>query len=269
MLFGCITIAEADVSGGRGLPFRRCTRRPPRRTRRSARRWRPRVIRTCCGCGTTCPTSTAIRRAASVTASSTPRASTPCAPAGGRWPAASRRPPHWGPSSDSPVVVYFLAGRVAPVFVENPRQVSAYHYPREYGTHSPVFSRAALLRQAQSLTLFISGTASIVGHRSLHLGDTAAQTRETLTNIEALLGEANRTARAARTSTWTRSPTRSTCAGRRTCRSSSASSPTRPGLAGADHLSAGGHLPPGPPGRDRSDRNMPACQRCLRRCARC
>ena len=42
------------------------------------------------------------------------------------------------------------------------------------------------------MTLFISGTASIVGHQSIHVGDTAAQTRETLTNIEALLEEANR-----------------------------------------------------------------------------
>jgi chorismate lyase/3-hydroxybenzoate synthase len=97
-----------------------------------------------------------------------------------------------GAASASPLVVYFLAGRQAPVFVENPRQVSAYHYPRQYGRHSPVFSRAALLRQPESLTLFISGTASIVGHRSLHAGDTAAQTRETLANIEALLAEANR-----------------------------------------------------------------------------
>jgi enamine deaminase RidA (YjgF/YER057c/UK114 family) len=102
-----------------------------------------------------------------------------------------------GATSDSPVVVYFLAGRSAPVFVENPRQVSAYHYPREYGTHSPLFSRAALLRQPQNLTLFVSGTASIVGHRSLHIGDSAGQTRETLTNIEALLSEANRVARGA------------------------------------------------------------------------
>lgn len=102
-----------------------------------------------------------------------------------------------GATSDSPVVVYFLAGRSAPMFVENPRQVSAYHYPRQYGTHSPLFSRAALLRQPQSLTLFISGTASIVGHRSLHIGNTAGQTRETLTNIEALLSEANRIARGA------------------------------------------------------------------------
>ncbi len=99
-----------------------------------------------------------------------------------------------GADSESPLVIYFLAGQVAPVFVENPRQVSAYHYPQQYGPHSPAFSRAALLRQAGSLALFISGTASIVGHRSLHIGDTAAQTRETLTNIEALLGEANRLA---------------------------------------------------------------------------
>ena len=99
-----------------------------------------------------------------------------------------------GADSDSPLVIYFLAGKVAPVFVENPRQVSAYHYPRQYGTHSPAFSRAALLRQSGSLSLFISGTASIVGHRSLHVGNTAAQTLETLTNIEALLGEANRLA---------------------------------------------------------------------------
>jgi len=109
-------------------------------------------------------------------------------PLTGNVPAASAL----GAASDSPLVVYFLAGRTAPAFVENPRQVSAYHYPRQYGTHSPVFSRATLLRQPGGFTLFISGTASIVGHRSLHVGDIAAQTRETLANIEALLGEANR-----------------------------------------------------------------------------
>jgi len=112
----------------------------------------------------------------------------------GKVPAASAH----GASSGSPLVVYFLAGRVAPAFIENPRQMSAYRYPREHGSHSPVFSRATLLRQRNSLTLFISGTASIVGHRSIHVGDTAAQTRETLTNIAALLEEANRVERAAR-----------------------------------------------------------------------
>jgi chorismate lyase / 3-hydroxybenzoate synthase len=115
-------------------------------------------------------------------------------PLTGRVPAASAL----GASRGSPLLVYFLAGRAPPVYVENPRQISAYRYPRQYGPHSPVFSRATLLRQPGRLTLFISGTASIVGHRSIHVGDTAAQTRETLANIEALLEEANRVERGAR-----------------------------------------------------------------------
>ncbi|MBS0366414.1 MAG: hypothetical protein JSR67_11410 [Proteobacteria bacterium] len=97
-----------------------------------------------------------------------------------------------GAPAGGPVVVYFLSARTAPLFIENPRQVSAYHYPPQYGRHSPVFSRATVLREAGGLTLFISGTASIVGHRTLHAGDVAAQTRETIANIEALLQEANR-----------------------------------------------------------------------------
>jgi chorismate lyase / 3-hydroxybenzoate synthase len=115
-------------------------------------------------------------------------------PLSGNVPAASAL----GASRGSPLLVYFLAGREAPVYIENPRQVSAYRYPREYGPASPVFSRATLLHQRGSLTLFISGTASIVGHRSIHVGDTAAQTRETLANIAALLEEANRVERRAR-----------------------------------------------------------------------
>jgi chorismate lyase / 3-hydroxybenzoate synthase len=106
----------------------------------------------------------------------------------GKVPAASAL----GSPAGAPLVVYFLAGRNAPTFVENPRQVSAYHYPRQYGTYSPSFSRATLLHEPEVTTLFVSGTASIVGHSSLHVGDAAAQTRETLANIEALLGQVNR-----------------------------------------------------------------------------
>jgi enamine deaminase RidA (YjgF/YER057c/UK114 family) len=97
-----------------------------------------------------------------------------------------------GASLGSPLVVYFLASAQPATSIENPRQVSAYHYPPQYGVHSPIFSRAAVHRDADGLTLFISGTASIVGHQTLHAGDPAAQTRETLTNIEALLAETNR-----------------------------------------------------------------------------
>ena len=39
--------------------------------------------------------------------------------------------------------------------------------------------------------LFISGTASILGHETVHAGDAAAQTRESLRNIEAVLDAAN------------------------------------------------------------------------------
>ena len=90
-----------------------------------------------------------------------------------------------------PLTLYFLAGRAAPQLIENPRQVSAYHYPAQYGPRTPSFSRAAMVRHG-GVTLLISGTSSILGHRTMHEGDPAAQTRETLTNIEALLEEANR-----------------------------------------------------------------------------
>ena len=110
-------------------------------------------------------------------------------PITGNVPAASAL----GAASGSALVIYFLACRLAPALIENPRQVSAYHYPAQYGPRSPVFSRAAAVGEKDAATLFISGTSSIVGHRTMHTGDPAAQTRETLRNIEALLEEAGRT----------------------------------------------------------------------------
>ena len=50
------------------------------------------------------------------------------------------------------------------------------------------------MRLGQDEVLFISGTASIVGHDTLHPADVVAQTRETMVNIEAVLGQANRQA---------------------------------------------------------------------------
>jgi enamine deaminase RidA (YjgF/YER057c/UK114 family) len=102
-----------------------------------------------------------------------------------------------GSVNGSPLVIYFLASRAAPTVIENPRQVSAYEYPPQYGP-KPAFSRASVLRETSGSILFISGTASIVGHQTVHPGDVAAQTRETLVNIEALLGEANRVSGAPR-----------------------------------------------------------------------
>lgn len=94
-------------------------------------------------------------------------------------------------SAQGPLAIAFLAGRVAPLAIENPRQVSAYQYPQQYGPRSPTFSRASLVRLGQDEILFVSGTASIVGHVTLHPADVVAQTRETLANIEAVLVQAN------------------------------------------------------------------------------
>ncbi|MGJ3700149.1 Rid family hydrolase [Variovorax sp. AFSI2.2] len=88
--------------------------------------------------------------------------------------------------------IRFLAGRTAPLPVENPRQVSAYRYPETYGPRSPTFSRAALADIGNGeVALFISGTASIVGHETVHHGDVLEQTRETLRNLEAVITAAN------------------------------------------------------------------------------
>ncbi|MGJ7496185.1 hypothetical protein ACSFA8_13995 [Variovorax sp. RT4R15] len=88
--------------------------------------------------------------------------------------------------------IRFLAGRVPPLPVENPRQVSAYHYPADYGPRSPTFSRAALAPLGGGqVALFISGTASIVGHQTVHVGDVRAQLDETLLNLRAVIAAAN------------------------------------------------------------------------------
>lgn len=85
----------------------------------------------------------------------------------------------------------FLAGKIPPILLENPRQTSAYHYPSTYGPRSPTFSRAALILQQPHALLLISGTASIVGHESRHIGNVRAQTRETLTNLSEIVAQAN------------------------------------------------------------------------------
>jgi chorismate lyase/3-hydroxybenzoate synthase len=100
------------------------------------------------------------------------------------YPAASAVGKKGGPHS---LEVCWIAGREAGSTVENPRQVSAYDYPRQYGPAAPKFSRAMVVPGPVHL---ISGTASIVGHASLHEQDLDAQMRETLTNLDALLTRA-------------------------------------------------------------------------------
>jgi chorismate lyase/3-hydroxybenzoate synthase len=94
--------------------------------------------------------------------------------------------------AQGPLLIAFLAGRTPARAIENPRQMSAFEYPEQYGPRSPTFSRANLLLQPGAEILLISGTASIVGHETRHLADVAAQTQESLANIAALIAEANR-----------------------------------------------------------------------------
>jgi chorismate lyase / 3-hydroxybenzoate synthase len=97
-----------------------------------------------------------------------------------------------GSPPGSPLSIYFLAARRPARMIENPRQTSAYHYPPKFGRHSPIFSRACVWGESGRARLFVSGTASIVGHETIHRGDVVAQTRETMVNIGALLEQANR-----------------------------------------------------------------------------
>lgn len=84
-------------------------------------------------------------------------------------------------------VIYLLAGRNSGVHHENPRQQPAYQYPREYGPTSPSFARATSLALRSREQVFISGTASIIGHNTQAVGDLEQQLTITLDNIQHLL----------------------------------------------------------------------------------
>ena len=88
------------------------------------------------------------------------------------------------------IQVYWLAARTPGTPVENPRQVSAYRYPREYGPQPPSFARAMLPPPGARMPLLLSGTAAVVGHASRHAGELLAQLDETFANFDALLGAA-------------------------------------------------------------------------------
>ena len=81
--------------------------------------------------------------------------------------------------------LFFLASTEPGHNIENPRQISAFNYPKQYGAKPPLFSRATIAAGM----LLVSGTSSIVGHETVHSGDVAAQTEETLRNLDALLIE--------------------------------------------------------------------------------
>lgn len=95
------------------------------------------------------------------------------------------------PAEPGRLQVVALCSRAPAIALENPRQTPAWRYPREHGPVSPGFSRGAVLDgDTDTPRLLVSGTASIVGHVSQHVGDCAEQLRESLRNLEALMAEA-------------------------------------------------------------------------------
>lgn len=82
--------------------------------------------------------------------------------------------------------------------LSNPRQTDAHDYSggmlvgesivRLESKCTPKFERAKLVARGDERIVFVSGTAAIVGERSVAPGDVEAQTRTTIENIAALVG---------------------------------------------------------------------------------
>jgi chorismate lyase/3-hydroxybenzoate synthase len=87
---------------------------------------------------------------------------------------------------DTTLWIHVLTAEAPGLAIENPRQVPAYRYSQRYGPRPPCFARATKFES----TLFIGGTASIIGEDSRHIADLAGQTEETLSNLRALIGAA-------------------------------------------------------------------------------
>jgi chorismate lyase/3-hydroxybenzoate synthase len=77
----------------------------------------------------------------------------------------------------------FLFSRQPGQVIENKRQVSAWQYPVKYAPKQPRFSRAMLLEGM----LMCSGTASVVGHETVHIDDIKGQFFECLNNVNQLI----------------------------------------------------------------------------------
>ena len=88
--------------------------------------------------------------------------------------------------SERSLSVHVLAADQPGRPVENPRQTPSYRYSSRYGARPPCFARATRLGR----TLFIGGTASILGEDTQHEDDVTQQTRESCLNISALVDAA-------------------------------------------------------------------------------
>jgi len=89
---------------------------------------------------------------------------------------------------DSNLTIIALMSRHDFFAAENPRQVSAFEYPRQYGPKSPKFSRGGWVSAESHDLLVLSGTAAIIGHESVHPNNVKMQFGETLANLDHVCG---------------------------------------------------------------------------------
>jgi enamine deaminase RidA (YjgF/YER057c/UK114 family) len=101
------------------------------------------------------------------------------------------------------VVIEFIALDTPPdvrvVPLSNPRQVDAHRYSDGVlvgeplgeldDKSAPKFERGKLVARGDAEVVFVSGTAAILGEKSVAPGDVAAQTRTTIENIAVVAGE--------------------------------------------------------------------------------
>jgi enamine deaminase RidA (YjgF/YER057c/UK114 family) len=101
------------------------------------------------------------------------------------------------------VIIDFMAlqsdDSIKIISVENPRQRNAYQYQpdktKSNGTVPfcpPLFERAKLLTSGRNVTLWISGTASIIGQQTVGVNNPKEQVTNTLQNIQVLCSQSLR-----------------------------------------------------------------------------
>lgn len=88
-----------------------------------------------------------------------------------------------GGLADGKFSIIALTSKHGLLATENPRQVSAYAYPRQYGPRSPRFSRSGCVSARNHKLFVLSGTAAIVGHESAHPYRARLQIDQTLENL--------------------------------------------------------------------------------------
>ena len=96
------------------------------------------------------------------------------------------------PAEEPMLQLICLAAAEPGLRIENPRQMNAWRYPRQYGPRAPIFSRGTVIGEGRSRQFLISGTASVVGHETRHEDNVDAQIKETMANLDSLLVECAR-----------------------------------------------------------------------------